>query len=342
MSPRNFVAPFIVFFLLFSLSAPVDSFSGNMRYDRYFDLEGKILLKLQAGDKGSSPAQHKTLVEGRGAFERDESILIDPHKVSVEADSDWSVSDENLRGLKVGSAVKLNQDLADLSEEAAEQVFAVKVESDPGEEGRLHQDWSASDQVYSEEMGNLFVIDQEAFTSGGTMRRRIDLICPATGVYMFEDSEIEGYAEVIDSLQPADGGEDAPKGVNAEQSLKNQEKDYIQELENKSLSESDAEAIKNKLGEDFYLLNSEGFEAEVPLGTPLEEVELERYVSLSAGETAISGIEVEWASDTIPSYDPGVVGSYYLKGIMHFPDYIEAPDNIALLYTLHVVDDDDN
>ncbi len=351
MLPRNAVALLVVCFFILSLCAPVYSSSGSMRYDKYYDLEGKILLKIQAGDKGSSPAQHKTLVEGRGAFERGESIYMDSNRISVQTDSDWSVSDVNLRGLKVGSAVKLNQDLGDLSEEQAEQVFAVMMETDPGEEGHLVQDWSAAEAVYNDDLFSQFVIDQDAYTSGGQMKRYIDLVCPASQVYLFEDAVIDGYARVIDSLQPA-GSEDGGSEIKAdEQSLAVEgEQEEGQEAKGDSDSEEkglftphldkEAQGENNKdSGGEVYVLESDQFATTVPLGTPLEEIKLHQTITLSTEVIEITGVEVKWDHRSIPDYDPDQEGSYIFTGKLIFPDDIVAPGNIYILYTVHVLED---
>ncbi len=340
MRPSNFVALLVVFFFVLSLSAPVHSFSGNIRYDKYYDLDGKILLKIQTGDKSSSPAQHKTLVEGRGAFERDESIYLDPEEIKVRADSDWDVDDRHLRGLSVGSAVKLNPELAGLPDDLAEQVFAVKVDSEPGEEGHLRQDWSASDQVYfDEELSSMFVIDQDAFTSGGTMKRRIDLICPATGVYLFEDAEIDGYARVIDSLQPAaDGGGKDDQGNPEEGELETKDSGREEGFFTTTETELEEDGFEDDFNDQVFVLESDDFETTVPVGTRQETLKLDRTISITAEVIEITGIEVEWDSQSVPAYDPEQEGSYIFTGQLHFPDHIIAPDNMVILYTVHVAD----
>ncbi len=67
----------------------------------------------------------------------------------------------------------------------------------------MHQEWEASEQPIKEESVSLLVIDQEAYISGGKRKRYIDLICPASMVYLFEDSVIVGYVELTDLLRPA-------------------------------------------------------------------------------------------------------------------------------------------
>jgi len=337
MKPKNFVALFVVFFFILSFSAPAFSFSGNMRYDKYYDLDGKMLLKIQTGDAASSPAQQKTLVEGRGAFERYESIFLSPASIRVKSDSDWEVDESHLRGLSVGSAIKLNQDQVYLLDGMGDQVFAVKVDSDPGEEGHLSQDWSASDQVYSEEVSSMFVIDQDAYTTGGKMKRYIDLICPASGVYLFEDSEIVGYARVIDSLQP-EGSANSNNSETDEDEGSLLESNSGQE-EGSFTTSTDVEPAEDNFKDQVYVLESDDFETTVPLGTPIEEIELNQSISLTTEMIQISGIEIDWDSQTIPEYDPYQSGSYIFTGQLIFPDYIIAPEKIFIFYTVHVVDD---
>jgi len=346
MLAKRFAVFFVVFFFIFSLSAPAFSSSGNMRYDKYYDLDGRIMLMIQSGDKGSSSAQQKTLVEGSGAFRRNESVFLDPTQFNVIADSDWSVDEDLLRGLSVGSAIKLNEDLSDLSEKEAEQVFAVKMGTDPGEEGHLLQDWSLSEVDYDhddndndQEQGTRFVIDQDAFTSGGEMKRYIDMLPPGSEIYLFEDSEIKGYARITDSLQPEagdnDGGDQGGDNEDGtEEDNPEGEGGFLTTTETEPDQETDLE-------QQSFVLQDEQFETTVPLGTPLEEIELDQTVSLTAGLVEITDIKVEWKSDTMPAYDPDQEGSYALLGKLSFPEAIVAPDNIFLLYTIHVGEEPD-
>ncbi len=340
MLPKHCAAIVVIFFFILSLPAPAFSSSGNMRYDKYYDLDGKILVMIQTGDKGSSSAQQKTLVQGSGEYKREESIILAPGQLDVMVESDWAVDEDLLRGLSVGSAIMLNEDLAGLTEKKAEQVFAVKMDSEPGEKGHLRQDWSASEQVYEDEqdLGSRFVIDQDAFTSGGEMKRYIDLLPPGSEVFLFEDSKIKGYARITDSLQPE--GED---GDNGEQG------DSTQGEAGKNLKESDG--VFSSTGgdtelfeeanpkEESFILLSDHFETTVPPGTPLEDIELDQTISLAAGLFEITGIEVEWESGAVPAYDPDGEGSYVFAGKLSFPDAVIAPGNMFLLYTVHVCEE---
>ncbi len=362
MLPKSYAAIVLICFFILSWSAPVLASSGHMRYDKYYNLDGRILLKIQTGDKNFSPAQHKTLVEGRGAFVRDESIYIEPGQINVTADSDWEVDEDKYRrGLLVGSAVKLNPDQLNQNDAGAEQVFAVKLETDPGEEGRLHQEWNASEQLNNPDSESMFVIDQDAYTSGGKMKRYIDLICPTSMVYLFEDSVIEGYAEVTDILRPAGSqGQAEDLSGSDPESMSPEEIELLDEEpepdgqqdsdhgEDVELNEPELDAADDETDPDreekqeqVFILDSEEFQTTVPPGTPLEEIDMEQTVSLTTEIIEITGIEIEWDEHSNPAYDPDQEGSYIFIGRLHFPDYIEAPYSIVTFYTVHVSNDPD-
>ncbi len=364
MLPKSYAALFLICFFILSWSAPALASSGHMRYDKYYNLDGRILLKIQTGDKNFSPAQHKTLVEGRGAFKRDESIYIEPGEISVTADSDWEVDEHKYRrGLLVGSAVKLNPGQLNQNDAGAEQVFAVKLETDPGEEGRLDQEWNASEQLNNEESESMFVIDQDAYTSGGKMKRYIDMICPASMVYLFEDSVIEGYAEVTDILRPAGSQGQAedmsgsdPEAMSPEEvevelpdgEAEPEGQEGFDPGEDPDLKEPELDAADEepdpdpeKKQEQVFILDSEEFQTTVPPGTPLEEIAMEQTVSLTIEIIEITGIEIEWDQHSNPAYDPDQEGSYIFIGRLHFPDYIKDPYSIVTFYTVHVTNDPD-
>lgn len=365
MLPKSFAAFLLICFFILSWSAPAFASTGHLRYDKYYNLDGRILLKIQAGDKNFSPAQHKTLVEGQGAFEREESIFIEPEEISVTANSDWEVDEHKYRrGLLVGSAVKLNPDQLNQENPGAEQVFAVKLETDPGEEGRLHQEWEASEQLNNADPGSMFVIDQDAYTSGGKMKRYIDMICPASMVYLFEDSVIEGYAEVTDSLRPASSQGQFKTSSDLAEEMMNPEElavdlpdekpdpedqngsDLIEDPEKTEPAidafdqEPDLEAEEKQ--EQVFILDSKEFQATVPVGTPLEDIDMEQTVSLTTEIFEITGIEIKWDQHSNPAYDPDKAGSYIFIGRLHFPDYIKAPYSIVTFYTVNVTDDIDH
>ncbi len=117
-------------------------------------------------------------------------------------------------------------------EEVSDQVWAVKVEADPGEEGRISQEFEAAHGPHEQEfdlengeevhkdgfklgfdedgyvevltgedyVGDYFKINQEASTTGGTTKRYIDISSQWSGGYHYEDMVVEGTAEITESF----------------------------------------------------------------------------------------------------------------------------------------------
>ncbi len=117
-------------------------------------------------------------------------------------------------------------------EAVSDQIWAVQVEAEPGEEGRLKQDFEAAYGSYDEKVkegttdevkkdafgikldeegqpevvkgedyvGDYFHIEQEASTTGGTTRRYIDISSQWSHGYVYEDMVVEGKAEIIETF----------------------------------------------------------------------------------------------------------------------------------------------
>ncbi len=139
-------------------------------------------------------------------------------------------------GFTVSSAINLDKDK---KKEISDQIWAVQVEVEPGEEGKLKQNFEAAHGPYDERVkegtadevkddayaidigedgsrevvkgedyvGDYFNIEQEASTTGGTTRRYIDISSQWSHGYVYEDMVVEGKAEIIetfsmDNLEP--------------------------------------------------------------------------------------------------------------------------------------------
>jgi len=117
-------------------------------------------------------------------------------------------------------------------EALTEQIWAAQVEAEPGEEGMLDQEFEAAygdtyagivgekddladdawgfvdadvdagyEPVRGEDyVGNYFNIDQHAMTTGGTLKRFIDISSPFDGSYLREDFEVTGEADVQEAF----------------------------------------------------------------------------------------------------------------------------------------------
>ena len=324
LNKQAFVISVFVIFLLSSTSVLANS--PHVYYDKSYILDGSILMKMQAGDTSSSTAEHKTLVEGRGSLERRDSLKIGRGYLDVITDSSWKAEDTLIGGLTVASTVKLNEEAVDGSNNGTRQVFAVLVKANPGEEGSLSQDMSAASEVYSDGDDNYFYIDQRAYTSGGTVKRYIDLTEPVTGEYLFEDSLIKGYIEITDSLRIADDDSDQ----------------LIFELGDGLFDDSSEQMAADESGEveeEVYILYGEGmFQKEVLVGTPLEEVGLISTIDLVSDLATINDIPIQWSEDYLTAYDPEQVGSYLFEGELIFPDNVTAPGMVLIQYSVDVVE----
>lgn len=121
-------------------------------------------------------------------------------------------------------------------EDLTDQIWAVQVEAEPGQTGHLSQDFEAAYGPFRDDdsyigsgddawwfvdedgerttdpgevagtdageyyVGNYFTIDQLAATSGGIVKRYINISSPWTGAYLEEDMSVEGVAEIRDSF----------------------------------------------------------------------------------------------------------------------------------------------
>ncbi len=133
-------------------------------------------------------------------------------------------------GFTVGSSINISSN----GEALTEQVWAVQVEAKPGESGSLSQDFEAAHGPYDENVkeendpdvvkddaygvykdddgyfavakgedyvGDYFHIEQEAGTTGGTVKRYIDISSPWSGAYLHEDMTVEGEATITETFE---------------------------------------------------------------------------------------------------------------------------------------------
>ncbi len=312
----------VVFVLILALGSTAFASTVETNYRRHFDLDGDILMKIMFGDEGSDSGHHKTLVEGRGSLTRDEDITLGGNKKEIAGESSWTADPGYLRGLKVASSFfKPETDGEDGNE--AEQVFAVSIEAEPGESGRLAQDISAAGE--DEDGERSFAVEQYAFTSDGTVKRYIDLIDPASKEYIYEETTIEGYARIIDSLHKADN---PVEGVSEPA-----------EAEEKTAG-SNPGSPQGEPGEILVVMDEGSpFAMLVPTGVPLEKITFPKSVDLVFDMMTIKDIEIEWSEDSSPAYDPEKEDTYIFEGELVFPDNIAADFEIFIYYMVHVIDE---
>lgn len=342
MRTKSIVAVFMVLVFIFSLSAPVLASSNSTRYEKWYDLDGDISIKMQAGSDCNASGKHQTQVSGVGSLQRHDLIKMNKAELLSQNEGQWAADPDSLRGLEAASSFWLN-DEGDF--EGPEQVFAVSVDADPGKEGYLAQNISSAEAAYDEstsDTGSL-EISQDARTSGGVLKRYIDFKDPASSVYVFEDSEIKGFAEIRDEFG-TDGNvsEDLQiKQYSMSDSEQYKEEGFEDELSGEEIFE-DGSFEEDTLHTKLLVLEGGGmFETEVPLGTSKDELALPQTIEMTTDMFTISGIAINWDADSFPEYDPDQENSYTFAGAIIFPDNIEIQEKMIMFYTVHVTADMD-
>ncbi len=314
MLARNAFAVIIIVFVTLVFGAQVSAGPGFIVYKKYFDIDGMILMKAQYGSEDNA-GRHKTLINGAGSLNRHEEVLMSPGFIGTKNDSEWTADPDSLVGLQVASTFMPYKDSENEAEAGSHQVFAVSVKANPGESGRLDQNISAAYYVYEdEETERYFYIEQYASTSGGTMKRYIDLVDSETGHYIFEDTMIRGYARVTDSLQKL--GENN-LGIGA-------------------FSESYTAEGERFETQALILNGGELFEQTVPLGTDLSAVTFPEMIELESDLFTLTGIAVNWGELSEPEYNPYEAGIYLFKGELVFSDDIALEQAVFIYYYLTV------
>jgi len=338
MLARRLLAISLSVILILSLAAPAFAQANSTNYQRFFDVDGDISMKIQAGSDYSEAGKHQAIAEGVGRLERYDFIRMGGGSLKIENMSDWEADPDSLRGLEVASSFWLNDDDEEndaaslVYDEESEQVFAVSVDADPGEEGHLSQDISSAE--------NSFEIEQHAETSDGTFKRYIDLVDPDSGEYLYEDTEIKGYAVVVDKLSSdADNDEDAEEvevfqfsNPDAEEQDEETEKEMsMQSSEKEDISEQ-GESILKLAGDDL-------FETEVPPGTEVDKLGMPESIELTTEMFKVTGIEIEWHAGLLEEFDSEVEGHYVFIGELIFPENVEVPEPVIVDYTVHVTEE---
>ncbi|MDW7740198.1 MAG: hypothetical protein SCJ97_09115 [Bacillota bacterium] len=191
---KCFISILLAFLLFLTSAAPVFASYGTISYQKSYDLDGIILIKILSGDEYSGAGFHKTLVKGVGNLQRVEAGTVGDGTLAVSSESSWIADPDSLRGLEVASTFGLNPE-SEYLDSNYPQVFAVSVKADRGESGQLTQNISAESGE-----SNSLAIYQHAETSDGTVKRYIDLAFLDPDARIFEDTKIVGYASIVDQL----------------------------------------------------------------------------------------------------------------------------------------------
>jgi len=342
MPTKSIVAVFMALIFILSLSSSVLASTNSTRYEKWYNLDGDISIKMQAGSDCSASGKHQTQVSGVGSLQRHDLIKMNKAELLSQNEGQWVADPDSLRGLEVASSFWLN-DESDF--DGPEQVFAISVDADAGEEGYLAQNISSVEATYDQsslDKGSL-EISQDARTSGGKLKRYIDFKDPASSVYVFEDTEIKGFAEIRDEFgTEGNVSEDLQiRQYSISDSEQNDEEGFKEELPGEELSEGGS-LEEDTLNTALLVLEGGGmFETEVPLGTSKDELALPQTIEMTTDMFTISGIEINWDADSFPEYDPGREDSYIFAGAIIFPDHIEIQEKMIMFYTVHVTEDMD-
>ncbi len=342
----------VVFILTLALSCTALAAPGSVVYRKFYDLDGIILMKIQTGSDYNTTGQHKTLVKGQGELTRDELVKLSKGGIVVENDNLWVADPDSLRGLEVASTFQLNDNEGggtfgnQQNNKQSEQVFAVSVDANRGEEGSLSQKISAASAVYSDEDENFFSISQTASTSDGTVKRRIDLTEPVSGEYLFEDTVIKGRVHISEILTSSESYADylARAGASSEETNvanNDRSKEAVSDCEGGQPEEKEAEVIANNeeaTDELAVIDGSEIFESTVPLGTTVEDLGLLDELSFNSELITVNDIYVKWDDQLLATYNPDETGSYSFEGKLIFPDTLLFDDEVYIYHVVNVVD----
>jgi hypothetical protein len=332
---RKAVVLIMVFVFTLALGNSALAVPGSVLYRKHYELDGQIFMKMLAGNAALG-GEHKTLVWGEGILDRHDLIVMGGGEIMVRNLSDWSADPSSPAGLEVASTFTQKIDLPDSLPNTHNQVFAVSVKANRGESGSLRQDISAAAAVYEDGEEAYFTVDQTATTSGGIVKRYINVVIPASGEQLFEDSNIKGSAEIRDQLLSAEGidiNATAPESqtLNIEIEV---DADVDQQQLEKAYHDSDGTA-------EVYFVLDGGllFENTVLPGLPFEEIALPAVIELASEIFVISDITITWKEQSVPEYDSSLPGTYLFEGELIFPEHITPPGKVLVYYTLHVVEE---
>ncbi len=332
---RNIICVlFVVFFLALAVGTTTYAEPGHLTYRKQYSLDGIILMKIQAGSDYDASGQYKALVQGAGSLDRDEYIAMSKSGMIAESENFWVADPESLRGLAVAGTFRLHDQYVDTSSEsgAAEspasavyspQMFATSVDAKRGESGELAQAFI----VDSSGSNNVFAINQHTKTSDGKVKRYIDLTDPASGAYLFEDSEITGEVSITEWLKSNDS-EDGQKAFQLSTD-----------------HDADTAALDEKIEKDgqeepdLVIDGAEIFKSVVPLGTEIEELGLDEEIVFQSDLITIKDIYVKWDDQLFGQYDPNKEGSYTFAGELIFPETVGSDEKIFIFHVVHVVED---
>lgn len=351
---RNFICVvLLVLFITLAVGSTALAEPGNLMYRKQYDINGIILMKIQAGSDYDQSGQYKSLVRGVGHLTREDFIVMSSDGLIAETDNLWVADPESLRGLEVAGTFRLHDQYVDTISEKnsadespasvvySPQMFATSVDAERGESGELAQSFT----VDSSGKSSVFAINQHTETSGGTVLRYIDITDPASGAYLFEDSEIVGEVSITEWLNSNEPGEDfviatasAMDDMKLEQG-EHEAGELFPEAGSQTKILDEKSEGENNEKPALVIDGAEIFKSVVPLGTEIDQLGLDEEIIFQSDLITIKEIYVEWDDQFFSEYDPHQEGSYTFAGELIFPETAASDESVYIFHVVHVVED---
>lgn len=260
MLHKRSIMPFIIVFILMQLLAlTVFAEQTRFRHTARYETDGDISLTKQFGHPSMTGAKKNQSIEGQGQMSKYEVSEIAPHIMRLEDEMSWRTAADAVRKMRVSSTIELcarplsiaatdyvyeteyNILAGDIISPyhplvvdgiidaipLTEQVWATRIEVEPGHEGLYEAGFIAAygpgphhEGIYDDQyrwwfdenerygigesgdryVGNYFDIDQSVYTSAGSLKRFTAMSSPFSKAYLVEDLDITGTAEVTESF----------------------------------------------------------------------------------------------------------------------------------------------
>lgn len=340
---KTFFVLILVFIFALAVGTTTYAEPGHLTYRKKYNIDGIILMKIQAGSDYDASGQYKAMVRGVGSLERNEYIAMGKNSMIADSENFWVADPDSLRGLEVAGTFRLHDQYAGNFSEGSNaespasavyspQMFATSVDAKKGESGELAQSFS----VDSSGNTSSFAINQHTETSDGKVKRYIDITDPASGAYLFEDSEIVGKVNITEWLNSKGTSE----GFAIASSQENDGEEMVSGQEETETVVLDEATGKGSNEEPALVIDgAEIFKSVVPLGTRVEELGLDEEIIFQSDLITIKDIYVKWDDQLFGEYDPDREGSYTFAGELVFPETVASDEQVFIFHVVHVVED---
>ncbi len=344
---RNIICVLVlVFFFALAVGTTTYAEPGHLTYRKKYNIDGIILMKIQAGSDYDASGQYKAMVQGEGSLERDEYIAMSKSGMIAENENFWVADPDSLKGLEVAGTFRLHDQYVDTFNESNDaespasavyspQMFATSVDAKKGESGELVQSF----MVDSSGNNSTFAINQHIETSDGKVKRYIDITDPASGAYLFEDSEIVGKVSITEWLNSDDSVEDFAISTASEYEEEQGSDQLFAEHDSDTSVLAEKTEGEGKEEPALVIDGAEIFKSVVPLGTTIDELGLDEEIIFQSDLITIKDIYVKWDDQLFGEYDPNEEGSYTFAGELIFPETVASDEKVFIFHVVHVVED---